>query len=142
MMEVTAEMYKSILDALNVGVALIDRNNKIIVMNRLFGEMVHENPEDRVGTSVFSCHPLESEAAVRQLIDDLKTGVKKHFETWLNFKGRILYEHIYPIWNDQGNYVGMLDLLYDAADKADHMRRLGEWEDLPVKGLRKRASSD
>ena len=108
-------------------------------MNRLFGEMVQEKPEKRVGTSVFLCHPSESKLAVEKLISDLKTGVRNHFETWLNLRGRILYEHIYPIWDQKGNYVGMLDLLQDAADKADYMKRLGEWKDLPLKGLKKKS---
>ncbi len=133
------ETLQNILEALNIGVAFIDDRNNIAFMNRLFGEMVHESPEERIGTSVYLCHPAESKPRVEKLIAELRNGSRNHHESWLNFRGRILFEHIYPVRDREGNYVGMVDLLRDAANEAEYLKRLGEWKELPVKGLRKRA---
>jgi hypothetical protein len=99
--------------------------------------MVQKDPRQLVGNSVLLCHPEESRPAVQKLIDEFKKGTKTHYETWLNFRGRILREQIYPIISEEGKYSGMVDMLGDAADIAGYLKRLGEWQEIPVKGFKK-----
>lgn len=42
-MKPTVETLLSILDALHMGITVVDENNRTVVMNRTFGEMVQEN---------------------------------------------------------------------------------------------------
>jgi PAS domain S-box-containing protein len=138
-MGVTVEMLQNVLDTLNIGVVAIDKNDRIVVFNRLAGEMLQQDPESRIGTSVLRCHPKESEPVVQKRISDLKNRVVERTEGWLDYRGRILYEHICPIWDGQGEYVGVLSEVYDAEDMAELLKRLGEWNDIYVSGAGDRA---
>jgi DUF438 domain-containing protein len=121
---------------MRIGLAVVDVDKRIVLMNRLFGEMVQQSPDERIGTSIFDCHPLESKAAVEKLWGDLVTGTRDCAEAWINFRGRIIYEYLYPIRDRHGNLVGIADELHDASDLAGYMKRLGDWEELPVSGLK------
>lgn len=135
-MTLTTRALLCILDGLHVGITVVDENSRIILMNRLFGEMVQRSPESLIGTSVLGCHPPGSRPAVEQMMSDLKNRVKDHAEAWINFKGRIIYEYLYPIWDRDGNLVGIADELHDGAEQAAYMKRLGEWKEIPVSGLK------
>jgi PAS domain S-box-containing protein len=134
-MRITVEILQNILDTLNIGVVAIDKGGEIVVFNRMAGEMLQQDPESRIGTSVLRCHPKESEPAVKKRISDLKNRVMERTETWLDFRGRILYEHICPMWDGRGEYVGVLTELHDAEDKAELLKRLGEWKDVRLSGV-------
>ena len=69
------------------------------------------------------------------MIDDLKNGVMEKFEGWVNFRGRMLYEYIYPLRDDAGNYLGVVEELHDAAEKAEYLKIKGDWKDIHISGL-------
>jgi PAS domain S-box-containing protein len=126
-------------DHLTVGLVIIDKDDKIVLFNRLAGLMLHEEPADRLGSTIFSCHPPESDRAVAKLIQDIRTGVIDHYEGWVNYRGRMLYEQIRPIRTEQGEYLGMIEELHDAEDRAELLRLRGEWKDVHVSGVGSRA---
>jgi hypothetical protein len=70
---------------------------------------------------------------------DLRTGALDHYEGWVNYRGRMLYEYIFPIRGPEGEFLGMIEELHDAADEAGMMRRLGERKDVHVSGVGARA---
>jgi len=129
----------SVLDHLNVGLVVLDADGRIALFNRLAGEMLHEDPAERIGSTILSCHPRESEGNVEKLMGDLRTGALDHYEGWVNYRGRMLYEYIFPIRGPQGEYLGMIEELHDAADDVELMRRLGERKDVHVSGVGARA---
>jgi PAS domain S-box-containing protein len=126
-------------DHLTVGLVIIDRDDKIVLFNRVAGIMLHEEPAQRLGSTIFSCHPAESDAAVAKLIQDIRTGAIDHYEGWVNYRGRMLYEQIRPIRTEQGEYLGMIEELHDAEDRAELLRLRGEWKDVHVSGVGSRA---
>lgn len=134
-MTLSTESLLDIIDALRVGISVVDDNNRIVLMNRLFGEMVQQSPAERVGTSVFNCHPPESRLAVEKMMNELRNGTRDHAEGWVNFRGRMIYEYLYPITGRDGNLVGIADELHDAADQVEYMKKLGVWKELPISGL-------
>lgn len=129
----------SILDHLNVGLVVVAPDGRIVLFNRLAGEMLHEDPAERCGSTLLSCHPRKSEDRVERLMGDLRAGALDHYEGWVNYRGRMLYEYILPIRGPQGEYLGMIDELHDAADEVEMMRRLGERKDVHVSGVGARA---
>ena len=129
----------SVLDHLNVGLVVVDPDDRIVLFNRLAGEMLHEDPAERCGSTILSCHPRESEGKVEKLMGDLRTGALDHYEGWVNYRGRMLYEYIFPIRGPQGKYLGMIEELHDAADDVEMMRRLGERKGMHVSGVGARA---
>lgn len=112
----------NVLDNLNVGIVIIDTKDTIILFNKKAGEMLQQDPKTRIGTSILRCHGEVSEQPVLKMIGDLKEKIMPHYEGWVNFKGRMLYEYIYPIWGPDGTFQGIVEELHDAAEKAGYLK--------------------
>jgi hypothetical protein len=136
---ISDDFLHSVLEHLHVGLVFVDSDRRIVLFNRLAGEMLHEDPAERLGSTILSCHPSESEGQVEKLIGELRAGALDHYEGWVNYRGRMLYEYILPVRGPDGEYLGMIDELHDAADRVEMMRRLGEWKDVHVSGVGARA---
>ena len=103
------DVLKNVTSNLNVGVVVVDNDNRIILFNRLAGEMLQQEPESRIGSSIMRCHGKVSEVPVAKMISDLRNRVMDDYEGWVNFKGRMLYEYIYPIWNSKGECLAIVE---------------------------------
>ena len=132
------DFFRAMLNHLNIGLVIVDEDNSIVVFNNLAGEMLQQDPHARLGSSIFSCHPKESDPIVGKLINDIKTRSINHYEGWVNYRGRMLYEFILPIWNDKGEYIGMIEELHDASEKVELLQRLNEWKDVHISGMGER----
>ncbi len=132
---ISAEVLGSILDSLNIGVVFVDPQNVIQVFNATAGAMLGEDAASRIGSSLLLCHPPESEPAVLRRIADLSSGRTAMTENWLNYQGRALREYILPARDANGEVVGTLLLLHDAAAHVDCLQRLGEWKEVHVSGV-------
>jgi PAS domain S-box-containing protein len=122
-----AATLSNILDALNVAVVATDENNNIVVFNRMAGEMLQEDPETRIGTSLLMCHAEQSEWGVLKMIRDMKTGESAGYDGPLNYRGRMMHEYISPLRDSQGNFAGMIMVIHDETEKVELLKRLGEW---------------
>jgi PAS domain S-box-containing protein len=129
----------AVADQLCIGLVLIDKDNRIVLFNRLAGLMLQVEPSERLGSTIFSCHPRDSDGAVKKLIDDIRTGVLDYYEGWVNYRGRMLYEYIRPIRTDAGEYLGMIEELHDAQDRAEVLQARREWHDIHLSGVGSRA---
>jgi len=133
------EMLKVVADQLRIGLVIIDRENRIVLFNRLAGQMLQVEPSERLGSTILSCHPQESDPAVEKLIEDIREGTLDHYEGWVDFRGRMLYEYIQPIRTEAGEYLGMIEELHDAQERAEALQARGEWQDVHVSGVGSRA---
>jgi DUF438 domain-containing protein len=134
-MTIHLETMKLAIDSLNIGIVVIDNDDNIVLFNRLAGEMLQQEPEARIGTSIYRCHGEISEGPVAKMISDLKNGVMDHYEGWVNFRGRVLYEYIYPLWDSHHNCLGIVEELHDASEKAEYLKMRGQWKEIHVSGL-------
>jgi DUF438 domain-containing protein len=134
-MTIHLDALKLVVDDLNTGIVVIDNDDKIILFNRLAGEMLQQEPESRIGSSIYRCHGEISEGPVAKMISDLRSGVMDHYEGWVNFRGRMLYEYIYPLRDSQGICLGIVEELHDAAEKAGYLKMKGEWKEIHISGL-------
>ena len=134
-MNLTLELLEKFAENLNIGIVIVDNDNIIILFNKLAGEMLQQDPDSRIGTSILRCHGEVSEKPVMKMFQDLKNRVMEHFEGWVNFKGRMLYEYIYPLWDENGVCLGVVEELHDAFEKSEYLKTKGEWEELHVSGL-------
>jgi len=129
------EVLGTLLDSVHVGIVVIDSDNCIIFFNRMAGEMLGQDAEGRIGTSILLCHPERAEPGVLKMIEQMKNGELKDYEGWVNFAGRMLYEYIYPLWDDDGNYSGAVAELHDAVEKAEYLKSQGDWMAPEMHGL-------
>ena len=134
-MKLTLNLLEKFAENLNVGIVIVDNENRIILFNRLAGEMLRQDPQSRIGTSILRCHGEVSEQPVLKMISDLKNRVMDHYEGWVNFRGRMLYEYIYPLWDENGGCIAIIEELHDAAERAEYLKSRGEWKDLHVSGV-------
>ena len=126
-MELPMETLETIVDTLNVGLVVLDKDDKIVLFNKKAGEILQQDPEERIGSSLLRCHPERAEPGVLKMIDELKSGKLEKYDGWVNFIGRIIYEYIYPIRDKDGNYVATVSEFHDAAERAEYLKSLGEW---------------
>ncbi len=138
MLEIS-EVLRTIADQLSIGLVIIDKEDRIVLFNELAGRMLQEEPSHRLGSTIFSCHPPESDVAVAKLIDDIRTGILDHYEGWVNYRGRMLYEYIRPIRTPAGDYIGMIEELHDAQARAQLLQARGEWKEVHLSGVGSRA---
>lgn len=138
-MKMTLELMEKFAEHLNIGIVIVDNDDKFILFNKKAGEMLQQSPESRIGSSILRCHGEVSEKPVMKMITDLKNQVMDHYEGWVNFKGRMLYEYIYPLWDESGNCIAVIEELHDAAEKAEFLKLKGKWEDLHISGLGEKA---
>ncbi len=126
------ELLRKVLNAIDVGIVFIDADNKIVFFNREAGEMLNEEPEERIGTSVLLCHPKMSEQRVLQHIDEIRKGKRRVKVGILNYQGRYLEEIFCPVFDDLGNYLGLIEVLHDAGEKVSLLKQLGKLEEIPT----------
>jgi PAS domain S-box-containing protein len=134
-MKLTSNQLLHLLDRMHAGVVVIDNDNTIVVFNELAEKMLNQDRKSRIGTSLLLCHPERAEPGVRKMIDQMKSGELDEYEGWVNFAGRILYEYIYPLRNDDGRYVGAVAELHDGKEKAEYLKTKGEFEMPEMHGL-------
>lgn len=134
-MKVTLGVLEKFAENLNIGIVIVDNDDNIILFNKLAGEMLQQNPDSRIGTSILRCHGEVSEKPVLKMFEELRNRVMEHYEGWVNFKGRMLYEYIYPLWDENGVCLGIVEELHDAFEKSEYLKMKGEWKELHISGL-------
>jgi len=130
------ELLQNVLNSIRLGIVVIDPDNRIVFFNREAGKMLNEEPEKRIGESILLCHPKTSEEDVRQFIDDFRKNPQHRFQRKiLNYQGRYLEEDFCSLFDDQGRYLGLVELLYDAEEKVSLLKQLGKFEEPHVSGV-------
>ncbi len=64
----TLKLLEKFADNVNVGIVLVDNDDKIILFNKKAGEMLLQDPESRIGSSILRCHGEVSEKPVMKMI--------------------------------------------------------------------------
>ncbi|MHA2045323.1 MAG: PAS domain-containing protein [Candidatus Thorarchaeota archaeon] len=128
------DMMQRLVEDLNVGICVLDKDEKIVVFNRKAGEQLKQDHQSRLSSSVLRCHPVRAEAGVHKMIGELKSGELEKYEGWVHFIGRHFYEYIYPIKDDKGNHVATVMELHDATDRAEYLKMTEDWKPPPEHG--------
>ena len=134
-MNLDFKLMQRLVDDLNVGICVLDKNDQIVVFNRKAGEQLQQDNESRVNSSILRCHPERAEPGVLKMINELKSGELEKYEGWVHFIGRHFYEYIYPIKDDQGNHLATVMELHDAAERAEYLRMTEDWKPPAEHGL-------
>ena len=129
------ELMQRLVENLNVGICVLNKDDNIVVFNRKVGEQLQQENENRISSSILRCHPERAEAGVLKMIGDLKSGALEKYEGWVHFIGKNFYEYIYPIKDDSGNYLATVMELHDAAERAEYLRMTEGWKPPDEHGL-------
>jgi DUF438 domain-containing protein len=103
---------KAILNTIPVDMTFVDRNDKV----KYFTQGKHRIfPRSRsiINRDVRLCHPPGSVDIVEKIIDDFKSGKESHVPFWIQMKGRFILIEYYALRDDQGEYLGTLEVSQD-----------------------------
>lgn len=112
-----AEMIR-IFSRLPVDITFIDRDDRV----RFFsgGERIFPRSKNILGRRVQMCHPPKSVHIVNRILADFRAGKRDNAEFWIQMGPRFIHITYYPLWDDNGEYMGTLEVSQDAT----HVRSL------------------
>jgi DUF438 domain-containing protein len=127
----TFDVLKTVANSFNVGIVILDKDDRIAFFNTKAGEMLEQDPDARLGSSILRCHPERAELGVLKMIGEMKASTPSKpykYEGFVNFCGRFLYEYLYPVWDKAGNYLATVAELHDATPRVAYLKSIGEWK--------------
>jgi PAS domain-containing protein len=136
-MPLTLDMLKTVADSLNVGLVVLDKDDQIVFFNKKAGDMLQQDPASRLGSSVLRCHPKRAESRVLKMITEMKASTPSNpykYEGLVDFMGRFLYEFLYPLWDENDNYLATVAELHDATPRVQYLKEIDEWKPPQIHG--------
>ena len=105
------EMIK-IFSRLPVDITFIDRDDRV----RFFsgGERVFPRSKNILGRKVQMCHPPKSVHIVNRILADFRAKKRESAEFWIRMGPKFIHITYYPLWDDDGRYMGTLEVSEDA----------------------------
>jgi hypothetical protein len=105
----TVKELEKILNALPVDVTFIDEKDTVKYFNQA-KERIFARTKSVIGRTVQNCHPPQSVGTVEKLLEDFKSGAKDEESFWINSRGMFILITYYAIRDDQGKYMGTLEV--------------------------------
>ncbi|MDX9897389.1 MAG: DUF438 domain-containing protein [Spirochaetia bacterium] len=117
-----------ILTSLPIDISFVDADDKVMYYSDSPHRVFPRSP-GIIGRSVENCHPPKSVDVVKRILEAFKKKEKDKAEFWLEMNGRFIVIAYKPIYNDKGNYLGTLEMSWDATDvrALQGQRRLLDW---------------
>ena len=122
------EQLAGILETLPVDISFVDENDTVKFWNK-HETRAFKRPNSALGRTVQECHPPKSVDNVNQVLSDLKSGKKDFAEFWIDLKGRKVYIRYFAVRDENGKYIGTLEVGQDITDikKIEGEKRLPEY---------------
>lgn len=108
----TKEELEAFLNTLNVDLTFVDKDDKVKFFSH-GNERIFDRNNAILGRQVQYCHPPSSVHIVDQILDDFKSGKQNEAIFWINFAGKLVHIAYYAVRNDQGKYMGTLEVTQD-----------------------------
>jgi hypothetical protein len=70
-----------------------------------------------LGRKVQLCHPPKSVHIVEQILEDFHAGRESRAPFWINLHGRFIHIEYFALRDDDGNYLGTLEVSQDLTEK-------------------------
>jgi len=116
----SVEFLSAILDTLPADLNFIDDTDTIRYRREY--QIFKPRPEV-IGQKAQDCHTEALLPLVNQVIGDLRSGKRKVVEFWKDRNGRKIYILYFPVKDQAGRYLGILE---DAQDVTDIRKLTGE----------------
>lgn len=122
---ITPSQLVALLNTLPFDITFVDADDRVAYFtegrDRIF-------PRNRaiIGRRVQDCHPPASMHIVQRVVDELRSGARDVAEFWIQLRGRFVHIRYYPVRDDAGAYLGVLEVTQDvtAIRALDGERRL------------------
>lgn len=105
----TPKEIELIFNHLPVDITFVDKDDTV----RYFSatkDRIFTRPKTVIGRKVQNCHPPASYPVVEKILKNFKEGEKDVEEFWINLKGKLIYIRYFAVRDEEGNYVGTLEV--------------------------------
>lgn len=106
----TYDQIEAIMETLPVEVTFVDAEDTVAYFNRLDKDKVFVRTRSVIGRKVDRCHPAKSVDKVLAIVDGFKNGTLDKAEFWIDFKDDKVLIRYFPVRNDGGEYMGVLEV--------------------------------
>jgi len=104
------EQIDAIMEALPFELTFVDADDAVAYFNRLDKEKIFVRSRSVVGRKVLKCHPAKSVDQVVKIVEGFKDGSLDSAAFWINMGGDKIYIRYFPVHNNQGKYMGVLEV--------------------------------
>ncbi len=117
-----------ILKNLPLDVSFVDADDKVMYYSDSPHRVFPRSP-GIIGRAVQNCHPPKSVHIVEKILEAFKNKEKDKADFWIEMNGRFIMISYKAIYDDEGKYLGTLEMSWDATDirKLEGQRRLLDW---------------
>lgn len=106
---------ETLLNSLPVDITFVDKNDEVRYFSQT-KERIFVRTKAVLGRKVQNCHPEKSVHVVNQILEDFKSGKRDKAEFWINLNERLIYIRYFPVRDQEGNYLGCLEVTQDITD--------------------------
>lgn len=119
----------AIMEAMPFEVTFVDADDSVAYFNRLDKEKLFPRTRSVIGRKVEKCHPSHSVDTVRKIVQSFKDKTQDKAEFWIDFKGDKILIRYFPVYDDDGAYMGVLEVTQaiGAIQKIEGNKRLLDW---------------
>ena len=120
----TPEQVNLMLKALPVDITYVDENDRVAFYSA-GKHRVFPRSSGIIGREVKRCHPPTSVHIVENILHSFKNKEKDEAEFWINMGDKKIHIRYYPMFDDEGNYKGTIEVTQDITEiqklKGDHL---------------------
>lgn len=103
------EQLNLMLKHLPVDITFVDKDDTVKYFSQ-GPERIFVRTPAIIGRKVQNCHPPDSVHVVEKIVQDFKSGQRNRADFWLPFNGMYVYISYFAVRDDQGNYVGTMEV--------------------------------
>ncbi|MEM2146973.1 MAG: PAS domain S-box protein, partial [Candidatus Jordarchaeaceae archaeon] len=114
------EKYRLLIENLNEGIWLINKEGRTIFTNERIAEMLGYTPDEMMGKHLFSFMDEHSIEIAKNLLENRRKGIREdHDFEFIRKDGTKIYTHLCtsPIIDEKGNYAGALAAVIDITER-------------------------
>lgn len=109
------EEIEAIFNTLPVDITFVDKDDTVRYFSQS-KDRIFVRTKAVLGRKVQQCHPQKSIHMVNQILEDFKSGKTDVAEFWINFEGRLIHIRYFPVRNENGEYLGCIEVTQDITD--------------------------
>lgn len=105
----------AIMEAMPFEVTFVDANDSVAYFNRLDKTKIFPRTRSVIGRQVEKCHPEKSVGTVQEIVQGFKDKTLDKAEFWIDFKDDKILIRYFPVYADDGEYLGVLEVTQEIA---------------------------
>jgi uncharacterized protein len=111
----STDQLHAIMETLPMEVTFVDADDTVAYFNRLDKEKIFARTRSVIGRKVHKCHPEKSVDTVLKIVEGFKNKTMDKAEFWINFRDEKVLIRYFPVYNDNDEYMGVLEVTQEVA---------------------------